>query len=149
MPHKDSDNFTIAPATRRSVRRVARPLHFESDSMQRKPQAQPQADAKRRGGDFVYAVKVEVRSPDTGHPLVEPPSLAVDEVYLTKEKAIEKMQVIVNSARAFEIARARTDPHNPAWVNIVCGMDSRTESWEVVRADGMILSYFVDKMPLM
>ena len=129
--------------TRRTGRRVCRPPIKTSRKTEVKPQP------KTASGDFVYAVKSELRSSETGHPLLEPPTFAVDEVYRTMEMATAKMQAIVHSAIAFELARARTDPHSPAWSNIVCGMNSQTTSWEVVRADGMILSYFVDKIPIL
>jgi len=145
MSHKDLNSLTIAPATRRTTRRVARPLCIESTAKQDNPQDCPKGAVKPTIKDFVYVVKCELRSPAPGHPIVQPPSLVVDEAYLFREKAIAKMQEVVSVSRAFEIARARNDPHSPGWVNIVCGMDSQTDSWEVVRADGMIQRFFVDR----
>lgn len=97
--------------------------------------------------DFVYAVKSELRSPATGHPIVIPPSLFVDEVYRSKDRAVAKMRDVVNSEIAFEIARGREDPHSPVWLNAVLS-DPKAESVQVTRADGMILRIFVDRIPL-
>lgn len=82
-----------------------------------------------------------------GHPLVVPPSLFVDEVYRSKDRAVAKMREVANAEIAFEIARGRSDPHSPAWLNAVPA-DPKAESVQVTRADGMILRIFVDRIPL-
>lgn len=144
--HKKTDNLTIAPATRRPVRRASRPLFVESTA-RAITKEQPRRAVEPTVRDFVYAVKSELRSPSMGHPLVVPPALAVDEVYRTKGRAIAKMREVVDSERAFEVARGRKDPHSPAWLNAVPATYD-AESIQVTRADGMILRFFVDRMPL-
>ena len=98
--------------------------------------------------DFVYAVKVELRSSAIGHPLVKPSTLAVDELYSTEQKAIDKMQAVVKAAQAFELARASNDPYSPARANVVPIIALNSPRLQVITAEGMIYQYFIDNMPL-
>lgn len=149
MSHKDIDSFTITPATRRTPRRDLRPLSTESTTRARIPHPQTRKAKKLTMRDFVYVVKSELRSPYVGHPLVVPPSLLVDEVYRSKDRAAAKMREVVNAEIAFEIARGREEAPNPhTWTNAVLS-DPKAESMQVTRADGMILRFFVDRIPLL
>ena len=148
MPHKN----TIAPTRRNTLRRAIRPFcipHEDKAAREAEPQERQMEAAKPDPRDFVYAVKVEVRSPDTGHPLVEPSTLAVDELYSNEQKAIDKMQAIVKAAQAFELARSRNDPYSPAWGNVVPIIALNSPRLQVITAEGMIHQYFIDEMPLM
>lgn len=123
-------------ATRRTARRVLRSPHAEG------------AEGRPTVGDVVYAVRSEVRSPTAGHPLVEPPSLAVDEVYRTRELAVAKLHSVVEGARAYELSRAAMHPHSLAWLNSVPLLDPKAESVVVPRLDGMLQRYFIEGIPV-
>ena len=146
MSHKPKASKASAElaAPRRIERRVMRRAVAVAER-----RTMPRAKESLRHSELVYAVKCEVRSPATGHPLVEPPLLAVDEVYRHRLSALAKMREIVDSEIAFEMSRARTNPHSPAWLNAIRPFDSDAESVEVTRADGMIVRYFVDGIPLL
>jgi len=142
MPHNSKGLLTMPAPTRRTMRREGRTSVKEAA----KPQAALQPFCK--AGDSVWVVKSELRSPATGHPLVQPPMLVVDEAYRSKDRAVKKMRDVVNSEVAFEIARARSNPHSPAWLNAILGVDADAMSIQVTRADSMILRYFVEAIPL-
>ena len=140
MPHNSKGLLTMSAPTRRTMRREGRTSI--------KAAAKPQAELQTMRGDSVWVVKSELRSPATGHPLVQPPMLVVDEAYRSKERAVKKMRDVVDSEVAFEIARARSNPHSPAWLNAIPVVDPDAASIQVTRADSMILRYFVEAIPL-
>ena len=140
MPHNSKGLLTMPAPARCTMRREGR----TSINAAAKPQAEPQT----MRGDSVWVVKSELRSPATGHPLVQPSMLVVDEAYRSKERAVKKMRDVVNSEVAFEIARARSAPRSPAWLNAIPVVDPDATSIQVTRADSMILRYFVEAIPL-
>lgn len=107
----------------------------------------PLADARTDSLDAVYVVKVETRSGDTGHPLVIPPALAVEECYRTKDKAVGMLREIAARRAAHEVARAAHRP-SPATLNIIPCYTDNIDSLRVLTVEGMIVRYFIVRMPL-
>lgn len=97
--------------------------------------------------DSVFVVKSETRSGDTGHPLVNEPTISVWEGYRTKDGARVAMVEIANRTAAFEIARAGHRP-SPATLNVIPSADDMIDSLEVLSADGMIYRFFIDSLPI-
>ena len=114
----------------------------------RTPQPMPRANERTDSMDSVYVVKVETRNGEhSGHPLIIPAALAVNECYRTKAKAIASMLEIARRDAAFEIARACGRP-SPASLNAIPFFEECPESFDVLTMDGMIRRYFIEKMPL-
>lgn len=98
--------------------------------------------------DAVYVVKVETRNGEqSGHPLIIPAALAVNECYRTKTRARSSMLEIAKATAAMEIARAGRRP-SPASLNVIPNFTEDITSYDVLTADGLILRYKIEPMPL-
>ena len=96
--------------------------------------------------DFVYVIKAETRSTDTGHPVVIPAELAINECYRDKSKAMVMLLKLMVERAAYEVARTPYKP-SPATLNVI-PINDDVESSEVLTADGRIVRFFIDRMPI-
>lgn len=114
----------------------------------RTPQTRPRGKERTDSTDAVYVVKVETRDGvHSGHPLVIPAALAVNECYRTKARARFSMLEIAKATAAMEIARAGRRP-SPASLNMIPNFTEDITSYDVLTADGLILRYKIEPMPL-
>lgn len=142
MRHKAM--HTMEKTVPRSIRRAG----GFSLRTRRTPQTKPRVKIQPDSLDVVYVVKVETRDGvHSGHPLVIPAALAVNECYRTKARARFSMLEMAKATAAMELARAGRRP-SPASLNVIPNFTEDITSYDVLTADNLIIRYSIEQMPL-
>lgn len=142
MRHKAM--LTMEKTAPRSIRRVG-DCYLRT---RRTPKTMPREKERADSLDAVYVVKVETRDgAHSGHPLVIPTALAVNECYRTKARARLSMLEIAKATAAMELARAGRRP-SPASLNVIPNFTEDISSYDVLTADNLIIRYTIEMMPL-